>query len=67
VRFVEMVDAIATINGRGPNYAQWRQDVDAFVRSWNKKQTRLDDRILEILAGARAAERDAAHKSDARH
>lgn len=65
VRFTEMVDAIVTITGPGPNYAQWRQDVSAFMASWNTEQTPLDDRILHILAGARAAERDAGGK-DAR-
>lgn len=65
VRYVEMVDALVTINGPGPNYAQWRKDVSAFMRSWQKKQAPLDDRILNILASARAGEQAAGEK-DAR-
>lgn len=67
LRYTEMVDAIVTIRGPGPNYSQWKKDVTAFIASWKRKQIPLDDRILHILAGARAAERDAAQKRDARH
>jgi hypothetical protein len=62
IRYVDMVDALVKITGPGPNYKQWRKDVDAFVRSWKQKPTVLDDQILEILAGQRAAERAAADK-----
>lgn len=66
VRFVEIVRALVKIKGQGPDYPQWDKDVDSFIRSWKTKQTPLDERILQILAGARAAERDAA-QGNAQH
>ena len=60
IRFVEMVDGIVRINGPGPNHAQWQKDVGAFMRSWKRKAAPLDEQILQILAGARTAERAAA-------
>jgi len=62
VRYVEMVEAIVTINGPGPHYDQWRKDVTAIMQSWKKKQAPLDDRIVQILAAARAAEQTAQQK-----
>lgn len=57
VRFVEMVDAIVTINGPGPNYTQWRKDVEAFLRRWHRRPAApLDTDILQMLAAARTAE-----------
>lgn len=65
VRYVEMVDAIVTINGPGPNYAQWRRDVTAFMKAWPQARRRpqkaatLDDQILKILAASRVADKAA--------
>lgn len=57
IRFVEIVKAIATINGPGPNYAQWCKDVDALTAGWQRERVALDEGILRILAASRAAER----------
>jgi hypothetical protein len=59
-RFVEMVDAIVTITGPGPNYAQWRKDVAAFLASWKRKKRAaptVGDRIIELLAARGASAR----------
>lgn len=66
VRYVEVQRALVTITEPGPNYAQWEQDCAAVLRSWKKKQTPLNDQILQILAGARAAERAAREETDGR-
>jgi hypothetical protein len=62
VRYVEMIDAIVTINGPGPNYQKWRKGVAAFMAGWKKKQVPLDEQILQILA-ARDAERAEAERT----
>lgn len=65
VRFVEMVDALVTIRGAGPNYPRWRQEVTAFMATWNKKKTGKrpsDDRLVQLVV-AREAERAGEGKS----
>jgi DNA-binding transcriptional MerR regulator len=62
VRYVEMVDALVALTGPGPSYTKWRADVESFMQGWRETQAPLDDRILNILAGARASERAAGRK-----
>jgi len=67
LQFAATLEGIARIYGQAPDdyYPQWYRDCAAFIRSWKKKQTPLDDRIFQIL-NARAAERDAAQQREAR-
>lgn len=57
IRYVEMIDSIAKINGEGPNYRQWRKEAHAIVRRWKKPYVPLDDSIQSILAAGGDAER----------
>jgi DNA-binding transcriptional MerR regulator len=48
IRYIEMVDAIVTITGPGPNYAAWRADVAKIERRWKRTQpqTPIDEHVL---------------------
>jgi len=50
IRYVEIVDATVKVVGEGPNYREWRAEVEAFIRSWKRvRHTCDEERLLSVL------------------